>query len=577
VDTILLAKGFYVAYLSFDNQYGSPAAMQIWDNFYNYLTDTLHLATKVCLEDVSRGALYALAWAKRNPDKVTCIYSETPVYDFKSWPGGKEKSPGDTAAWRQLKQIFHFTEEQAIAYKDNPVDNLAGLAAFKVPVFNVIGIHDKLAPYADNTGLFVERYTAVGGPVAVYPVTEGPEELQGHHFPLKHAQQYADFIYGNTYPVKNIIPYTDYIKIRGGLANFYYAAMINKKATVAFLGGSLTHNPGWRDMVCNYLKERFPETDFHFIAAGIPSLGSLPHTFRLQQDVLDTGKIDLMFIEAAGNDRVNATDSLTQVRSLEGIVRHARKSNPMMDMILVEFAVPDVFGYYDKGITPAEITNHELVASHYALPSANISKEVYDKIKNHELNWKDDFKDVHPAPYGQELYFESLKKMLEMCLKYKSPVAAKNYKMPPLLDKNSFLNGSYYDIKNAKTDVSWTIDPKWHPATRLELRPGFFDVPVLSSSTPGAMLKLPFKGNAIGIAVASGPESGIISYSIDNAPYKEIDLYTYASNALYLPWYILLGDGLHNGNHTLIIKLTGKKNKKSEGTACHIVHFFKND
>jgi len=574
VYSILLAKGFYLAFLSFDDQYGIPAAMQVYDKYYNYLTDTLHLATRVCMEGETRGALYAMAWAKRNPDKVTCVYAETPDYDFKSWPGRRKSSSGDTIALRELKHLFHFTEEQAIAFKDNPVDNLAGLAAFKVPVFNVVGIHDKLAPYADNTGLFIDQYVALGGPTTVYPVTEGPEELQGHHFPLKHAALYAQFIYDNSYPVKDIIPYKDYINVRGGLGNFYRAAVINKRATIAFLGGSITHNSGWRDMVCSYLRERFPETDFHFIAAGIPSLGSLPHVFRVQRDVLDSGKVDLMFIEAAVNDK--GTDSLVQVRSLEGIVRHARKVNPAMDMALLELADPGSFSRYSKGQVPREVANHELVAEHYGLPSLNMAKEAYEKIKNQEFIWKDDFKDIHPALYGQTLYFESIKKMLQICLNGTASVAVKNYKLPALLDKNSFTSGSYYDIKNAKTDAGWTIDEKWHPVTHLELRPGFYDVPVLSSSTPGSTLTLAFKGTAVGIAVASGPESGTISYDIDNGPYKEIDLYTNASGALYLPLYILLGSGLNNGNHTLTIKLTDKRNRKSEGTACHIVHFFKN-
>ena len=39
---------------------------------------------------------------------------------------------------------------------------------------------------------------------------------------------------------------------------------------MAFLGGSITYNPGWRDMTCAYLTERFPETTFDFVAAGIP-------------------------------------------------------------------------------------------------------------------------------------------------------------------------------------------------------------------------------------------------------------------------------------------------------------------
>src|ERR1700730_12172602 len=98
MDSILLTKGFYVAYISVDDQYGSPQSLQVWDKFYNYLTTKMSFAPKAALEEVSRGGLYAYGWAKRNPDKVTCVYAEAPVCAIQSWPGGKGKGQGDSAA-----------------------------------------------------------------------------------------------------------------------------------------------------------------------------------------------------------------------------------------------------------------------------------------------------------------------------------------------------------------------------------------------------------------------------------------------------------------------------------------------
>lgn len=110
---------------------------------------------------------------------------------------------------------------------------------------------------------------------------------------------------------QNTLPNTGFFQVREGIPNAYLQ-MTRGAATVAFLGGSITYNPGWRDSVGQYLQTKFPQTKFHFIKAGIPSLGSLPDAFRFQQDVLDSGKIDLLFIEAAVNDRVNKTDSVTR-------------------------------------------------------------------------------------------------------------------------------------------------------------------------------------------------------------------------------------------------------------------------
>ncbi|MGC9355822.1 MAG: hypothetical protein ACP5D9_18390, partial [Mariniphaga sp.] len=94
MDSTLLSEGFHVAYINTDNMYGSPAAVEVWNRFYNFLTTELDFHPKVALEGVSRGGLFIYNWAKQNPEKVTCIYAEAPVCDFKSWPGGFGEGKG---------------------------------------------------------------------------------------------------------------------------------------------------------------------------------------------------------------------------------------------------------------------------------------------------------------------------------------------------------------------------------------------------------------------------------------------------------------------------------------------------
>jgi len=575
IDSILLSKGFYIGYVSVDNEYGSPRAMQVWDDAWTYFTDSAGLARSVALEAVSRGALYAFAWAKRNPDKVSCIYSETPVCDFKSWPGGKGKGLGDSACWRQLKEVYHFSEAEAMAYADNPVDHLEGLAAFKVPLINVISLKDQVAPPAENALLLGDRYLALGGPVMEYPVTEGPQELYGHHFPIARPEYFAQWIACNDWPAKTRLAYTGYLSLRGGLNNFYNACLVRRKATVAFLGGSITHNPGWRDKTCAWLRERYPATEFRFIAAGIPSLGSLPHVFRLQQDVLDSGAIDLLFVEAAVNDRVNGTDSITQVRALEGIVRHARAANPAMDIVMMAFADPGKTSDYDRGIMPTEIANQEMIATHYSLPSINLGKEVRDKIRAGEFDWKNDFKDIHPSPFGQELYFENIKSLMTKGEKeFKGEVGA--YRLPAAVDGASFVHGAYVTVAAAKFDSGWKLDEHWTPRDSAHTREGFVNVAVLESDKPGATLTLVFSGTAAGMAVVSGPDAGIVEYSIDHGAWQKIDLYTQWSSWLHLPWYVLFGSGLKNKQHILQVRVSDAAAAASKGHACRIVHFLVN-
>jgi sialidase-1 len=149
--------------------------------------------------------------------------------------------------------------------------------------------------------------------------------------------------------------------------------------------------------------------------------------------------------------------------------------------------------------------------------------------------------------------------------------------LPKPLNKASLQNGKYYNIKNAVYKNGWTITPQWQPSDGLPTREGFVNIPVLSSDTPGAQLSLPFKGTAVGIAIVSGSDAGIISYAVDNAEFKNIDLYTQWSGMLHLPWYLLLGSDLKPGSHILKIRISEQKNKASKGNACRIVNFLINE
>src|SRR5205814_9974018 len=77
-DLALLAKGFYVAYMDVQNLYGAPVAMGHMDAFYAHLAGTRALSRKTVVEGFSRGGLFALNWAARNPEKVACLYLDAP-------------------------------------------------------------------------------------------------------------------------------------------------------------------------------------------------------------------------------------------------------------------------------------------------------------------------------------------------------------------------------------------------------------------------------------------------------------------------------------------------------------------
>ena len=358
----------------------------------------------------------------------------------------------------------------------------------------------------------------------------------------------------------------------------------NKEAiNIAFLGGSITHMKGWRDLVMDYFIKQFPENDFHFLDAGIPSLGSLPHAFRLQEDLLDKMNPDLVFIEAAVNDEGNGTPQVEQLRALEGIVRHIRKVNNNTDMVLMAFADEVKLDSFLNHKPSIAVEAHEKVAKYYKLPFLNLAREVFVRIQNGEFSWKDDFKNLHPAPFGQSLYFNSIKNLITQALDPSNePIKTngdagfpKNYTVRPL-DPYNYSNGKYLKVSEALSLKGFEYVEDWQPSDCAHVRPGFVHVPILEAETPGASLRLGFSGTAIGIAVNSGPDAGAIYYRIDDGRWAYKDLYTRWSQNLHLPWYELLGDELPEGNHVLEIKNTRRLDSGTKGTAVRIVHFLEN-
>ena len=597
-DSILVAEGYHLAHINTSNLYGGPEAMDIWDSFYAFLLAEYKLRQKVALMGVSREGLFIYNWAKKNPGKVTCIYAEAPVCDFKSWPGGLGKGRGSSKDWVLLKKAYRFAEEsEALNYGSNPIDSLEILAENKIPLLHTIGLNDKIVPAEENTLPLINKYIRLGGTATVVPCTTGEQSLEGHHFAIETPGIVADFI---KYHSRQYLPLSPagYHLMRSGLQNARIKFERDKKGRVAFLGGSITYNPGWRDSLCSYLKARFPETEFEFVAAGIPSMGSTPAAFRLQRDVLSKGKTDLLFEEAAVNDAVNGRTKTEQIRALEGIVRHCRASNPEMDVVLMHFADPEKIAEYNSGVEPKVIANHERVARHYDIPSLNLAKEVTDRINNGEFTWEDDFKNLHPSPFGQGIYAHSMIHFLSAAFSGHLDADDKMavHPLPQKMDTHAYDNGQLISLNMINLPKGWNVDgltltssfmrwsidlPKgwhiekaWHPNDGKATRHNYVNVPMLIGDTPGAVLKFKFEGSAIGIAVAAGPDAGVIEYRIDKKEWKKRNLYTRWSAHLHLPWYHVLSGELTKGQHLLEIRMAKPADNKAK--ACRIRYFFTN-
>jgi len=239
---------------------------------------------------------------------------------------------------------------------------------------------------------------------------------------------------------------TDYFLLRAGLEHARVRFAAGGTARVAFLGGSITAMTGWRERVMADLRRRFPRTEFDFIAAGIGSLGSVPHAFRFSRDVLARGEVDLLFVEAAVNDASNIPNQPARMlRGMEGVVRQARLANPRMGIIHLHFAMPEhleayragkvpevirqharVMGIihlhfampehleaYGAGRIPEVIRQHERVAAAYGNPSLDLARELTERIAAGQFSWEKDIRNLHPSPFGHAVYAAAIGRLLD--------------------------------------------------------------------------------------------------------------------------------------------------------------------
>ena len=581
VDLILLERGFHIAYLNTDNLFGNEQALDLWDGFYDRLIE-LGLHPRPALEGVSRGGLFVYGWVARHPERVACIYADTPVCDVRSWPVGV----GDEATPAFLK-AYGLTREEALTYTDSPIHKLKPLAKAGVPLMHIITRNDAVVPPKAHTDVLAQRYRALGGSIEVIELAEGPR-FRGHHFDHPDPRRCADFIERHTAALPSTTT-RDYHTLRNAMDNSRRTFEQTGKGTVAFLGGSITYGGGWREHTMAYLQERFPKTEFTFINAGIPSTGSTPGAFRIGRDVLDRSPIDLLFVEAAVNDAINGRSSDEITRGMEGEIVQVRRQSPTADIVMLHFVDPRKIETYQGGAVPQVIELHKAVAEHYGVPTIDLAREVSERIADKQFTWQEDFIDLHPSPFGHRLYASAIRRLLASAWpgeRLPADAQPSPHAMPDApLDASSYTHAGFKPLADAKALRGFTVQKNVDPRANDVgggVRGGFVNVDMLVGTEPGDQFSLPFTGRAVGLFVAAGPDAGTIEYRIDpkhgpRGQWQTLDLFTQWSGGLHLPWAHVLAGDLEPGDYTLTVRIVKERNPASKGHACRIVHLLVNE
>lgn len=180
----MMRAGISVAGYDLGEVRGSPASTAKFTLFYDAMVKRGY-SSKPILLGQSRGGMMTLAWAFRHPDQVRAWVGIYPVCNLASWPLKNSKP--------QTLADFAMTEPDLVAKLSefNPIDNLKGLLANKVPMFVVHGDADVVVPYDLNTRLLKERYEAGGGSIQV-KVIPGEGHKVGPSF--FECQELVDFV-----------------------------------------------------------------------------------------------------------------------------------------------------------------------------------------------------------------------------------------------------------------------------------------------------------------------------------------------------------------------------------------------
>lgn len=357
---------------------------------------------------------------------------------------------------------------------------------------------------------------------------------------------------------------------RGGLPNVAARATAGGELRVAYLGGSITAADGWRSLTTAHLRNLFPRATVTEISAGLPGTGSDLGACRLGRDVLRY-RPDLVFVEFAVNDANTPPGQIE--RTMEGIVRQIRRTNPHTDLCFVYTVSTPGLPDLAAGRFPPAAQAMERVAAHYGIPSLHFGVEVAQRIVAGSLVFKDpaapddprtfSLDGVHPTPAGHRVYFHAVERSLTRLLgpgggSREAFVAADETltrsatgqppSLPPPLHPDNWEGASLRLLDESVRRGDWTPlapdDANLRGATKALLPPTW------RTAEPGAALEFEFTGRTFGLLGIAAPDSGEFRVTVDDfAPVTDTFFDAYASPTFcrQRPWFYpaILSAGPH--------------------------------
>ncbi len=298
---------------------------------------------------------------------------------------------------------------------------------------------------------------------------------------------------------------------------------------IAYLGGSITAQPGWRPKTLAWFRDQFPKANVSEINAAIGGTGSDLGVFRLQHDVLRHNP-DLLFVEFAVNDGGAAPEQI--YRCMEGIVRQTWRHDPNTDICFVYTLTGGMLKTLQEGHFPRAASAMERIADHYGIPSIHMGLQVARLEAQGRLIFKgakpktDEERAalgdkilfspdaVHPYPdTGHQLYLESVVRSMALIRKCGEP--APHQLAAPFVADN-WEAAKMIPLSRARLSAGWKrLDPR---TDRLAKRFGNRLSELWKASRPGESVTFRVRGSVVRIYDLVGPDCGQITVKIDDRP-----------------------------------------------------------
>jgi lysophospholipase L1-like esterase len=368
----------------------------------------------------------------------------------------------------------------------------------------------------------------------------------------------AVFVFAEEYSLRPAVECT----VRGGLPHVFAQFREGADVNIAYLGGSITCQNGYRPKSMTWFREQYPDAALHESNAGIGGTNSTLGVFRLDNDVL-RHEPDLLFIEFAVND--GGTDPAQIIKAMEGIVRKTWKANPNTDICFVYTLANNMIEDLQRGVYPRAASAMEAVADHYAIPSIHMGLQVALMEKEGTLLFKGEKPSepgagpivfsrdgVHPyEDTGHQLYVEAIIRSMQ---KIKTVSSAKPHRLITPLHPENFEQARIYPVTPNMLSGQWEdltevwADKRWNAGFRQPLPK------IWKSTTPGATLTFSFTGTYAAIYDVIGPDCGQVVLQLDAAEKRtapRIDSYCTYSRLSTLE----IGNNLDNKTHRVEIVL----------------------